>query len=246
MEKNFWQRYVELKNEIKVPKTKDNKFGGFKYRNLEQIQEILKPLELKHNILFFSTEDTVIMEDNTRHCVATLEVIDTLTGEVKLKTKSSAEYQKNDSTTKMNASQLSGSASSYATKYVYARALGLDDTKDADDEDLTETKQQEKKVIRRPEPQEKVEAKVETMKPFSVEEPEVETKEDNKPQLLAKLKQSTLEMKSEEDVNKALDILEKLGGDEATSKVINMKAKTLGLTKNLKTDRWFKLGKEGQ
>lgn len=230
MEKNFWQRYVELKNEIKVPKTKDNKFGGFKYRNLEQIQEILKPLELKHNILFFSTEDTVIMEDNTRHCVATLEVIDTLTGEVKLKTKSSAEYQKNDSTTKMNASQLSGSASSYACKYVYARALGLDDTKDADDEELTENKPQIKsQVIKR-------EVPVEENKQEKVEEPQ----KLNISKFLTELKESTITMKSAEELNHAMEQLEEVGGDKNTQLVITIRAKQLGLKQNIKTKRFEK------
>lgn len=231
MEKNYVKRFLELKNEIKVPKTKDNKYGGFKYRNLEQIQEVLKPLELKYGLLFWSTEEIVFLEDNTRHCVVSLNVIDVETGNVVLTTKSSAEYQKADGSTKMNASQLSGSASSYACKYAYARALGLDDTKDADHEELTEEKPKVKNEIVKEDAN-----SVETKEHTPEEKEELDLKKR-----LYQLQVSTMKANTAEEINELLDQLNEIGGDEKARRIITVKAESLKLKRNIKTGQYFEL-----
>ena len=55
-----WQRLAQLRNEIKVNKSIKNDFGKFMYRNLEQIQEALKPLEIKYNLAFPYTTQVVV------------------------------------------------------------------------------------------------------------------------------------------------------------------------------------------
>ncbi len=213
-EKNFYERLLDLKNDVKIGKTVFNNYANFYYRTLEQIFEVLKPLEKKHKILFWLSEELIFQEEKVIN-VAHLEVIDGLTGEVKLTSKSFAEVQdKQQSKTKMNESQLSGSASSYAAKYVMSRALGLDDASDPDEEQPQQTTP--KKVV----PKREVE------------------QTQNKTKALAEIKASTLRVEDEEGINALVDKLEALGGDDQTKRTIDMRARQLGLRKNIHTKKY--------
>lgn len=132
--KNAYLRFVELKNDIKVNKNIKNLFGGFMFRNKEQIQEELKPLELKYSLLVNTTDEIITIEGRLFD-KSTAYVIDCETGEIvpHLSSVAYAEYQKL-SATKMNESQLSGSASSYAGKFALQNLLGLDDNRDPDND----------------------------------------------------------------------------------------------------------------
>lgn len=131
---NAYLRFVALKNEIKVNKNIKNLFGGFMFRNKEQIQEELKPLELKYNLIVNTTDELEVIEGRIFD-KSTAYVIDCETGEIvpHLSSVAYSEYQKL-SATKMNESQLSGSASSYAGKFALQNLLGLDDNRDADND----------------------------------------------------------------------------------------------------------------
>lgn len=219
-----WQRLLQLRNEIKVNKSIKNDFGKFMYRNLEQIQEALKPLEIKYNLAFPYTTQVVVDPSGVRMIEATVFLIDTLTGNKVWETKASADLQK-EAGTKMNVSQLSGSATSYAVKYAINGLLGLDDTKDADDEALTvpatKSGSNVKKEVKKEE--------VKTTTPF-----------------LMQLRDATLKAQSVEDINSLLSQCdtftpsnkEEENQQKITKQVIHAKARQLGFVPNVKTKQY--------
>jgi hypothetical protein len=225
-----WQRLTQLRNEIKVNKSIKNDFGNFMYRNLEQIQEALKPLEVKYNLAFPYTTQVVVDPNGVRMIEATVFLIDTLTGDKVFEVKASADIQK-EAGTKMNVSQLSGSATSYAVKYAINGLLGLDDTKDADDELLTDTESNVKK-----------EEKVLTV-PATKSGSNVVT---TTPPFLMQLRDATLKAQSVEDINSLLaqcdtftpSNKEEENQQKITKQVIHAKARQLGYVPNTKTKQY--------
>jgi len=215
-----WQRLTQLRNEIKVNKTIFNKYGNFMYRNLEQIQEALKPLEVKYDLAFPYTTQVVVDPSGVRMIEATVFLIDTLTGDKVFEVKASADIQKK-ADTKMNESQLSGSATSYAVKYAINGLLGLDDTKDADDEALTVPATKSGSNVKKEE--------VETTTPF-----------------LMQLRDATLKAQSLDDINSLLSQCdtftpsnkEEENQQKITKQVIHAKARQLGYVPNTKTKQY--------
>ena len=109
---------------MKAPKNQFNKFGGYKYRNCEDILEAVKPL-LNGAILTIS--DEIVMIGDRYYIRATATYRD---GDF---TQSAAAFAREDESKKgMDASQLTGSTSSYARKYALNGLFCIDDTKDAD------------------------------------------------------------------------------------------------------------------
>lgn len=123
---------TKVQSELKVPKNRWNKFGEFYYRNLEDIMDAVKPLLDKYNCtLIFSDDIVQVGADN--YVVASAIFTDS-TGTV-TEVKASAREIKEKK--KMDASQLTGTASSYARKYAANGLLQIDDIKDSDNQDNT-------------------------------------------------------------------------------------------------------------
>lgn len=217
---NFHKRFVELKNELKVLKNIKNTYGGFMYRNLETIQENLKPLEKKHNILIQVNSNIVVIQDKLFH-EATAFVIDVENGQEYLHTRAYAQYQPNDSKVKMNESQLSGSALSYASKYALGLLLGLDDNKDADDETQA--------------------PKAYTVPTTKSKSNVVEVKEESKEEMdLYAIKEKSINANTPDEINDLLDQVAKLGGDEPTERVLSVKARQLGYVMSAVSKKYVK------
>ena len=123
---NMIEKLIKIQNELKAPKGQYNNFGKFKYRNLEDIQEAVKPLLFKHG-LFLTLSDEVVEKAGVLVNVATVLVTD---GEKEFSVK--AEAGINLEKKGMDVSQTFGSASSYARKYALGGLFLIDDTKDAD------------------------------------------------------------------------------------------------------------------
>ena len=117
----------QIQNELKAPKGQFNKFGGYKYRSCEDIMEALKPVLLKHKANMFITDD-LIMVGERYYLKATV----TLTLEDATCYKTSAFAREEETKKGMDASQITGSASSYARKYALNAMFAIDDTADAD------------------------------------------------------------------------------------------------------------------
>lgn len=117
---------LKIQQELKVPKDRNNEYGGFKYRSSDDILEKAKPLLEKYNLLLTIT-DKVVNVGEANYIKATATITD---GE---KTESASAYarEKMDHK-KMDEGQLTGSASSYARKYALGGLFLLDDGQDSD------------------------------------------------------------------------------------------------------------------
>lgn len=123
---------VKIQKSLKAPKNQYNKFGGYKYRNCEDILEAVKPL-LPNNMTVFLS-DTIVtkgIESNLRYYVEATATFTDGTNKI-----TTTAYARESETRKgMDESQITGSASSYARKYALNGLFDIDDTQDADSRD---------------------------------------------------------------------------------------------------------------
>lgn len=120
---------TQIQNELKAPKNQYNSFGKYKYRNAEDIEQALKPLLAKYGASLVFDED--YREVGGR--VYAVEIAHYKDSEQEITVKGWAR----EATSKkgMDDSQVSGSTSSYATKYALGKLFLIDDTKDSDSVD---------------------------------------------------------------------------------------------------------------
>ena len=131
----FKQRVMMVQSELYAPKNQFNKFGGYAYRNCEDIYNAVKPLLNKYLLSLFLTDDIVI-EGERYYVKATATVFDTLSEEALINTA----YAREEETKKgQDGSQITGASSSYARKYALNGLFLIDDVKDSDTTN-TETK----------------------------------------------------------------------------------------------------------
>lgn len=115
-----------VQSQLNAPKNQLNKFGGYKYRSSEDILEAVKPLLKQVNAIITITDDIIPIGDR-------IYVKATATFVANDKTISTTAFAREEETKKgMDASQITGSASSYARKYALNGLLLIDDNKDAD------------------------------------------------------------------------------------------------------------------
>lgn len=128
-ETNFYQRIVELQNELVAPKNNYNSFGKYKYRSAEDILEAVKPLNKKYD-LFLNLSDEPVLVGDWHYVKVTAKLIDTKDPNNQV---ISTAYARESLDKKgQDHSQITGTASSYARKYALNGLYLIDDTKDAD------------------------------------------------------------------------------------------------------------------
>lgn len=127
---NIYEKLTEIQNELKVPKTHENKFGGFWYRSAEDILDEVKPITQKYKATLYVT-DTVIQIGDRYYVQAKAFLFDN--------EKPQSEYilatgysREEDIKKGMDAMQITGATSSYARKYALNGLLNIDDARDAD------------------------------------------------------------------------------------------------------------------
>lgn len=125
---NVYLKLVKVQNGLKAPKSQYNSFGKYSYRNCEDILEALKPL-LNEVKAIVNISDEIVLVGERYYVKATVKFIDAETGEV---VEASAMAREEETKKGMDASQLTGSTSSYARKYALNGLFAIDDTKDAD------------------------------------------------------------------------------------------------------------------
>lgn len=141
MSETLMQRLVRVQLQLKAPKNQRNDFGRYNYRNAEDILEAVKPLLAQENILQTITDEAVVIE-GWHYIVSTVTLFDALNNESPILVKA---YAREEETKKgMDASQITGSASSYARKYALSGMYAIDDTKDADTNEYQSARQQPK------------------------------------------------------------------------------------------------------
>ena len=140
------EKLINVQATLKAPKSQRNNFGNYNYRSCEDILEAVKPLLAKQGLaLTISDEITAVGERIYVKATATLfDGKETMTV--------SAFAREEESKKGMDASQVTGAASSYARKYALNGLFCIDDTKDADatnthGKEETETKKEPAKAV---------------------------------------------------------------------------------------------------
>lgn len=126
---NIYEKLTQIQNELKAPKNQFNEFGNYNYRSCEDILEAVKPLLLKHKLTQIINDD-VVKIDERFYIKSTISLFNNEQMEEMIIT--SALAREPEIKPKMDESQTTGSASSYARKYALAGLYALDDTKDSD------------------------------------------------------------------------------------------------------------------
>lgn len=129
---NIFEKLVTIQKELKAPKGQYNSFGKFRYRSCEDILEAVKPLLLKYKCTLTLSDEIEIKGD--RYYIKANALL-TDTEDDKGFILNTAYAREADSKSGMDASQITGTASSYARKYALNGLFLIDDTKDADTND---------------------------------------------------------------------------------------------------------------
>jgi len=133
-DKTIYEKLHDLQQKISAPKTETNKFGGYNYRTAEGILQAAKAALGDSGLVILLTDQIQLVGD--RHYVhATARITDG-----KESVEVSAFAREELSKKGMDASQITGSASSYARKYALSGLFAIDGTADADSMKPHETK----------------------------------------------------------------------------------------------------------
>ena len=136
---NIYGKLAAIQKELKAPKSQYNSFAKYNYRSCEDILEAVKPLCIKNNATLI-LNDTVREISGRFYVVATATLADQESDGV---VEADAYAREPQDKKGMDDSQITGMASSYARKYALNGLFCIDDTKDADTD---EVKRQEQKT----------------------------------------------------------------------------------------------------
>lgn len=121
------QQLREVQQKLKAPKGQENTFGHYRYRSCEDILEAVKPLLGEQGLTLVIT-DGIAQVGERIYISATAKV----TNDDGESVENVAFAREPDEKRGMDASQITGTASSYARKYSLNGLFAIDDTKDAD------------------------------------------------------------------------------------------------------------------
>lgn len=131
---NFCLKVSWIQAHLNAPKDKYNSFGKYSYRTAEGILKALKPLLYKAKLTLVISDDIVAI-GNATYIKATARLTDGI-NTIENTAFAREAYDKKG----MDASQMTGTSSSYARKYALNGLFAIDDAKDADtDEFHTQT-----------------------------------------------------------------------------------------------------------
>ena len=143
-EQNIYEKLNHIQVNLNAPKNLFNKFGNYKYRNLEGIFEGLKPL-LKETGCTVIVSDEIVCVNEMNYIKATA-TLSWGTNDISV----TGWARESVSRKGMDDSQITGATSSYARKYAMNGLFAIDDTKDADSMDNTTHETKPKKTTRAP------------------------------------------------------------------------------------------------
>ena len=126
----IYEKLGAIQQALKAPKSEYNDFGKYKYRTAEGILESVKPLLAEHKCVLLLRDDLESKEGRV-YIKATASLFDIEAADNG--TISAVAYAREEETKKgMDASQVTGAASSYARKYALNGLFCIDDNKDSD------------------------------------------------------------------------------------------------------------------
>lgn len=118
---------ANIQAKLSVPKTHKNQFGGYLFRNTSDILDAAKPLAKAENCNI-SINDELVMIGDRFYIKATASLTNARGESVSTNAYAREELSKKG----LDASQVTGAASSYARKYALNGLFAIDDTADAD------------------------------------------------------------------------------------------------------------------
>ena len=125
----IYEKLGQIQAKLKAPKSQFNEFGKYKYRSCEDVLEAVKPL-LTENKCVLLLKDAVESAEGRVYIRATAQFFDIEAPEAFIEVTA---YAREEETKKgMDASQVTGTASSYARKYALNGLFCIDDAKDSD------------------------------------------------------------------------------------------------------------------
>jgi hypothetical protein len=122
-------KLIKIQKALKAPKGQFNSFGNYKYRSCEDILEAVKPL--LNDATLILTDELVLVGD--RYYIKATALFEDKEENIAVHAWARESLDKKG----MDASQITGTASSYARKYALNGLFLIDDTKDADTMDNT-------------------------------------------------------------------------------------------------------------
>lgn len=129
---NVYEKLQEVQKELKAPKNLYNSFGKYNYRSCESILESAKPLLNKLNVVLTLSDEVIAIGDRVYvKATAHFRDVETDTSITNTAWAREDEFKKG-----MDGSQITGTASSYARKYCLNGLFLIDDTKDADTDEM--------------------------------------------------------------------------------------------------------------
>lgn len=126
---SVYAKLVEIQRELKVEKGQWNDFSKFAYRSKEDILEAAKPLAHERGCLILCTDMVHCVDNGWVYIRSEATLADAETGDAV----TAFGYAREPESKKgMDASQITGTAASYAGKRALGNLFAIDDTKDAD------------------------------------------------------------------------------------------------------------------
>ena len=123
----IYEQLANVQHELKCNKSLYNSFGKYSYRSTELIMEAVKPLLFSNDLCLIITDSVELIGD--RFYIKATATVYKKEGE---QISTTAYAREEEGKKGMDASQVTGSTSSYARKYALNGLLAIDDTKDAD------------------------------------------------------------------------------------------------------------------
>lgn len=131
---SIYSKLANIQKYLKCNKAQFNSYGKYHYRSCEDILEAVKPLCIANNCVLTLSDDIVAIGDRF-YVKAIATIIDMETNE---QLNNVAFAREENEKKGMDASQITGTASSYARKYCLHGLFCIDDTKDADTNEFHE------------------------------------------------------------------------------------------------------------
>lgn len=136
---NIQEKLIEIQKELKAPKSQYNNFGKYAYRSAEDILEAVKPICHKNNCTITLSDEVKELNNGWVYITAIATLSD-----AESSVSVQAHARESETRKGMDASQITGSSSSYARKYALSGLFAIDDTKDSDATNKGDSKQEVK------------------------------------------------------------------------------------------------------
>lgn len=128
----IYEKLSAIQQALQAPKSQYNSFGGYKYRSCEDVLSAVKPLLAENKCVLLLRDDLETAEGRV-YIKATATLVDVeVIGNESHGIAVSAYAREEESKKGMDASQVTGAASSYARKYALNGLFCIDDNKDSD------------------------------------------------------------------------------------------------------------------